>query len=283
MERAKGAVVVVSSHVARGAVGNRAMAFALERLGFTVWAVPTIVLPHHPGHGPAERIVPDSSQFAALLDGLVNGRRAAGIAGIVSGYLASAGQAEAVARFVAEVKEARSDCLYLCDPVVGDEGRLYVGEALAALVRDRLLPLADAATPNAFECAWLAGAGATEAPDLALRAAMLPPPVVLVTSAPALMRGHLGNLLVEEKASRLFEHPALATSAKGTGDLLAALLLARRLEGRDWPEATRIALASIFEIVSGTARAGADELLLPQLQEALIAPRAQISVRSLQP
>jgi predicted RNase H-like nuclease len=108
---------------------------------------------------------------------------------------------------------------------------------------------------------------------------MLPPPVVLVTSAPALMRGQIGNLLVEEKGNWLFEHPALATAAKGTGDLLAALLLARRLEGRDWSEATRIALASVFDIVFGTARAGADELLLPQLQESLLAPRAQIGVR----
>jgi pyridoxine kinase len=282
MERAKGAVVVISSHVARGAVGNRAMVFALERLGFTVWAVPTIVLPHHPGHGPAERIVPDPNRFAALLDELLEGGRGVEIAGIVSGYLASAGQAEAVVRFVTQVKEARPDGLYLCDPVIGDEGRLYVGEALAAHVRDRLLPLADAATPNAFECAWLSGAGEASAPDLALRATMLPPPVMLVTSAPAPMRGQIGNLLVEEKGNWLFEHPALATAAKGTGDLLSALLLARRLEGRDWPDATRIALASVFDVVSGTARAGADELLLPQMQEALIAPRAQIGVRSLQ-
>ncbi len=58
-----GAVIVISSQVARGSVGNRAMVFALERLGFPVWAVPTVLLPHHPGHGPAERIVPDDSAF----------------------------------------------------------------------------------------------------------------------------------------------------------------------------------------------------------------------------
>jgi pyridoxine kinase len=96
------------------------------------------------------------------------------------------------------------------------------------------------------------------------------------------MQGQIGNLLVEDKATWLFEHPARASAAKGTGDLLSALLLARRIEGHGWPEATRIALASVFEIVSGTARAGADELLLSQLQDALVAPRARIGVRSLQ-
>jgi hypothetical protein len=45
------AVIVVSSHVARGSVGNRAAVFALETLGFPIWAVPTVILPWHPGHG----------------------------------------------------------------------------------------------------------------------------------------------------------------------------------------------------------------------------------------
>src|SRR5688572_2097374 len=106
--RSAGAVVVISSHVARGSVGNRAMVFALERLGFTVWAVPTVLLPHHPGHGRAERIVPDDGSFTALLSQMAGGR-AGGIAGIVSGYLGSPGQADAVASLVGAVKAERPD------------------------------------------------------------------------------------------------------------------------------------------------------------------------------
>ncbi|MEP2575390.1 MAG: pyridoxal kinase, partial [Nitratireductor sp.] len=40
---AKPAVIVISSHVARGSVGNRAAVFALETLGYPVWAVPTVI------------------------------------------------------------------------------------------------------------------------------------------------------------------------------------------------------------------------------------------------
>ena len=61
------AVIVISSHVARGSVGNRAAVFALETLGFPVWAVPTVILPWHPGHGRATRIVPPLDQFKALM------------------------------------------------------------------------------------------------------------------------------------------------------------------------------------------------------------------------
>ena len=55
MATASGVVLSISSHVARGSIGNRAMVFALESLGFTVIAVPTVLLPHHPGHGPGSK------------------------------------------------------------------------------------------------------------------------------------------------------------------------------------------------------------------------------------
>lgn len=282
MASPSGAVLVVSSHVARGSIGNRAMVFALERLGFTVWAVPTVILPYHPGHGAAERIVTDDRAFGTLLESLCGQEKAGGVAGIISGYLASPGQALAVARAVERVKAARPEALYLCDPVIGDAGRLYVGEPLAAAIRDQLLPLADIATPNAFECGWLAGVAEAEKADLAELARRLSPPSVLVTSAPALMRGAIGNLLLTQSEAVLFEHPELPTPVKGTGDLLAALLLGRKLEGHAWAKAAELALSSVFEIVAGTARAHADELLLAELQDSIVHPHAPISVRRVQ-
>ncbi len=282
-------VISIASHVARGSVGNRAMVFALERLGFETWSVPTIVLAHHPGHGPVERIVPDADRFRSLLEALLAGGRAAEVAGIVSGYLASPEQARAVAALVEAVKTARPDALYLCDPVIGDRspgggGGLYVAEDLAKVIRDTLMPLADIATPNAFECTLLAQ-GETVAPetpsDLAALARMLALPAVLVTSAPAMMRGHIANLLVTERDAFLFEHREVKTPAKGTGDLLAALLLARRLMGQSLPKATETALASVFEIVARTAKAGADELMLAAFQDSIVTPHASVVARKL--
>jgi pyridoxine kinase len=93
------------------------------------------------------------------------------------------------------------------------------------------------------------------------------------------MHGHVGNLLVQPDVTHLIEHPALQTPAKGTGDLVAALLLARRLEGHEWLKAGEMAISSVFEIVAGTARAGADELLLAELQHAIVQPRAPVNIR----
>jgi pyridoxine kinase len=134
-------------------------------------------------------------------------------------------------------------------------------------------------TPNAFECAWLAGAAEAAEPDFAALARGLPAPAALVTSAPALMRGAIGTLLVTEDETILFEHPALATPLKGTGDLLTALLIGRKLCGADWRKAAESALASVFEIVAGSVRAGADELMLSELQHALVQPHAHVNVR----
>jgi pyridoxine kinase len=276
-------VISVSSHVARGSVGNRGAVFALERLGFTVWAVPTVLLPHHPGHGPAERIVPNDRAFGRLLDALVEHQNLFPVAGILSGYLASARQADAVADLVARVKSVHPAALYLCDPIVGDNGRLYVSGDVAESVRDRLIPLADAATPNAFECAWLAGSEGASITDLQALARNLSPRAVLVTSAPALMRGQTGNLLVTDEETVLLEHPLVETPIKGTGDLLAALLLARRLQNKSWLGAAEVALSSVFEILSGSARAGADELMLSALQSSLAEPRTPIGVRRVGP
>lgn len=133
-------IVVISSHVSHGAVGNRVAAFALERLGFRVWLVPTIVLPRHPGHGPVKPIRLGDEAFAAHLAGLSALPEIADIGAVLSGYLAAPAQADAVAEFGGAVKAVRPEAIYLCDPVIGDAGALYVEAAMAAAIRDILIP-----------------------------------------------------------------------------------------------------------------------------------------------
>ena len=51
--------------------------------------------------------------------------------------------------------------------------------------------------------------------------------------------------------------------------------------GHDWPKAAEMAVASTYEIVAATAKAGADELMLAELQEAIVRPRVPIDTRRL--
>ena len=151
------AVIVISSHVARGSVGNRAAVFALETLGHPVWAVPTVLLPWHPGHGPATRIVPEPEQFSAFMMDLERAPWLGEVAAVLSGYLGDAGQAVHVAVLVEVVKAKNPNAIYVCDPVMGDAGGLYVAEAVAEAMRDLLMPIADIATPNRYELEWMSG------------------------------------------------------------------------------------------------------------------------------
>jgi pyridoxine kinase len=275
------AVIVISSHVARGSVGNRAAVFALETLGFPVWAVPTVILPWHPGHGRATRIVPPPEQFAAFAADLERAPWLGEVGAVLSGYLGDAAQAGAIASLVGTVKAANPDALYVCDPVMGDKGGLYVPEATAAAIRDRLMPLADIATPNRYELEWMTG---TDQPDLrstvaAARAAG--PATMLVTSAPAMMAGSTANLLVTGDQALLAEHRLLERPPNGLGDLTAAVYLARVLAGRRPAEALQSATAAVYEILARTAARGGDELQLETDAQSLSHPMAMVQMRNL--
>lgn len=200
------AVVVISSHVARGTVGNRAAVFALEALGFPVWAVPTVMLPWHPGHGPAPRIVPDATEFSDFMAALATSPHLPEVGAVLTGYLGSAAQAGPIADFIAAVRKANPDALHVCDPVVGDHGGLYVPNEVAGAIRDRLFVSADIVTPNRFEFAWLTGTGAATNEEIRAAAEELSARHVLVTSAHSLLAGGTGNLLVSDGRTTLAEH-----------------------------------------------------------------------------
>jgi pyridoxine kinase len=275
------AVIVVSSHVVRGSVGNRAKVFTLETLGFPVWAVPTVILPWRPDLAPGERIIPDPEQFARLLADMGSAKWLDEVTAVLSGYFGDAGQAEAVEKLVRAVKAANPTALYLCDPVIGDEGGLYVPTETAVAIRDRLLPIADIATPSRHELEWLVGKRLPSMSDILSAARDLAPPTMLVTSAPSMMAKSIGNLLVTEKGAWLAEHRLIEGEPKGTGDLTSALFLAHLLHGEDGARALEMTTASVLEVVARAAKRGADELMLQTDAASLSHPVAMVTVRQL--
>lgn len=275
------AIIVISSHVVRGSVGNRAVVFALEHLGHPVWEVQTITLAWHPAMSPSTRIVPDDEKFASLLNDLAGSDRLGNVGAIVSGYLGSPAQAKAIAALVRAVKAKHPDVIYYCDPVVGDDGGLYVPQETAEAIRDELVPLADLTTPNRFELEWLSG---EEVPDnaTAMRVArQLGPQTTVVTSSHAMMAGSIGNLLVTEREAILAEHRAIPNAPKGTGDLFGAVLLARLMEGLAPEKALRHATAAVFEVVARAVKRGSDELMLALDADSLAHPMAMVQTRRL--
>lgn len=279
-------ILIISSHVADNSVGGRLTAFALERLGFPVWLVPSISLARHPKRGAGEAIRPDIRHFQDHLNRLVAAHQETPLAGIVTGYLGDPDQVPIIADTIRTLKETAPDLTYLCDPVLGDGSALYVAEPLAEAIRQDLFPLADMATPNLFETGWLLGTDAPLADAKAVMAhvskAQTLPSSLVVTSVPGMMQGQIGNLLWRNNTvPLLFEHPAMPRALNGTGDLLAGLLLGQYLALQDLETACQKASASLFELTARAAKEGLDDLPIITEQLALERPVAMVHKRQI--
>ncbi|WP_370638486.1 pyridoxal kinase PdxY [Aurantimonas sp. VKM B-3413] len=279
--RDRPAVISISSHVARGSVGNRAAAFALEALGFPVWSVPTVTLPFHPGHGPGTRIVPPAEAFAGLVDDLAGSPWLKEVGAVLTGYFGSPDQIAPTVRLIEAVRRVNPEAIVLCDPATGDAGRLYQPEETLAAIRDHLVPIADIATPNRFELEFLCGLELSDNRDLAEAASALGPRTVVVTSAFAMLRGGTGNLLVRDFETVLAEHRLIENAPKGVGDLTSAVFLARILSGATPEKALQATTAAVFEILARTTKRGADELTLETDADSLKHPMAMVQMRRL--
>lgn len=280
-EMSRGAVIVISSHVVRGSVGNRAAVFALEALGHPVWALPTIVLPWHPGHGPATRLRFADDDFDSAVDDLIRAPWLGEVSAILTGYFGSPRQPAAVERLVRAAKERNPQLTYVCDPVMGDLGGLYIPIETASAIREHLIPIADIATPNRYELQWLVGGELSSNQQIIDAALSLGPKRMLVTSAVPMMAGGTGNLLLSGRSALLAEHRLIDNPPNGLGDLLAAVFLARLLDGVDEETALRTATASVFEILARTAKRGGDELALESDASSLSTPMAMVQLRRL--
>ena len=275
------AVVSISSHVMRGAVGNRIITPAIAAFGMRVWDVPTVVLPWHPGHGPSTRLTFEDGSFSAALEDLRQAKQRGEITAVLTGYFASAEQVFAAGRLIEALKAENPDLIYLCDPVIGDKGGLYVAGAIAEAIHDRLLPLASIATPNRFELRWLSDMATEDNGQIAAAVASLALPEAVVTSAHGMLDHAIANIHIARNSATLAEHRELSGVPNGLGDLLSALFLARRLAGESGSEALVPAAASVFQAALRAVERGEDELTVESEPSIFRAPVARVESRKL--
>jgi len=208
----------------RGTVGNRVMSPALEALGFEVWQVPTILLPFHPGQGRGTRSVPEDEAFRGCLADLYARDDTHRVKAVVSGYLGSANQAAAIGHFI-DALRGKSEFIYCCDPVMGDDGGLYVAQEVAHAIVRHLVPRADICTPNRAEHDWLADnrLPTNHAPSSSTRGGGAA--IQVITSAHSDRAGALAVAAYRGDSLLMrINHERYDIVPNGTGDLFAAVL-----------------------------------------------------------
>lgn len=264
-------ILAISSQVVAGHVGNSAAQFVLQTLGHEVWAIPTILLSHHPGHGePAGRGTP-ATEIDALLESLWTGGWMDHITAVMTGYFTGSDQIDAAARTISRLKNAKPDLPVLVDPILGDNGTVYVHESVPAALRDTLMPLATITTPNLFELTTLTGlpwptddrARINEA-ALSLKAAE-----VLVTSAPGTAPETIATLVYARDEEMTLETRRTPSPPNGIGDVMAASYLGLRLRGRDQRSASKAASEIVSELIGTASREGLAELALVSAGDAI--------------
>ncbi len=276
-------ILSIQSHVAYGHVGNSAAVFPLQRLGFEVWPILTVLFSNHTGYGAFRGRAVAADWLAELLLGLEERGALARTRAVLSGYVGDPATIAIVAEAVARVRRHRPEALYACDPVMGDDGRgFFVRPGIPELLRDRLLPLATIVKSNRFELAWLADreVGTLAEARAAAAAVRGRGPRLVVSTSLALPErpGELGILADSAEGSWVVWTPHLPVTLNGTGDAFTALLLGEWLaEGRADLALGR-AVAAMYGLVEATFRAGSRELLLVAAQEEIVHPSRRFEV-----
>src|ERR1051325_7285024 len=117
-------VISIQSQVVHGHVGNSAAVHAMQAEGVNVAAVPTTLLSNHPRYPTVRGRVLDAELVADLLKGVEERGLVEQTRVLVTGYLGSPANAGVVADFVERARRTNPDLIYLCDPVIGDDGKV---------------------------------------------------------------------------------------------------------------------------------------------------------------
>jgi pyridoxine kinase len=158
---------------------------------------------------------------------------------LLTGYIGTESFLVSVLELLSDIQRAHPAAKYICDPVLGDDGKYYVPVELVDIYRNKVLPRAYMVTPNQFEAELISGVTIrTEADAIAAITALmaLGPKVVILTSAELDAEAgklccYAGRLLQGgDGACEMELHRVVVDKQQahftGTGDCTAALLLA---------------------------------------------------------
>uniref|UniRef100_A0A674F648 Pyridoxal kinase n=1 Tax=Salmo trutta TaxID=8032 RepID=A0A674F648_SALTR len=222
-------VLSVQSHVVRGYVGNKSATFPLQVLGFEVDSINSVQFSNHTGYAHWKGQVLTADELNVLYEGIkLNNVNHYDY--VLTGYTRDTSFLETVVDIVQELKRLNPKLVYVCDPVMGDQGSMYVPENILPVYRDKVVAVADILTPNQFEADCY-----VNVMDLLHQ---MGPDMVVLTSTD-LISPHGGQFLVALGSQKMvrpdgttstqkirMEMPKVDAVFVGTGDLFAAMLLA---------------------------------------------------------
>eukprot|EP00262_Sarcandra_glabra_P011105 TRINITY_DN26818_c0_g1_i1.p1 TRINITY_DN26818_c0_g1~~TRINITY_DN26818_c0_g1_i1.p1 ORF type:complete len:347 (-),score=45.04 TRINITY_DN26818_c0_g1_i1:129-1169(-) len=287
-----GRVLSIQSHTVQGYVGNKSAVFPLQLLGYDVDPINSVQFSNHTGYPTFKGQILDGQQLWDLIEGL-SANDLLYYTHLLTGYIGSVSFLNTVLQVVDKLRSVNPNLTYVCDPVMGDEGKLYVPPELVTVYRQKVVPVASMLTPNQFEAEQLTGFRINSERDgleacNVLHAAG--PSKVVITSV------HIeDNLLLIGSHQKTKDQPPeqfkivipkIPAYFTGTGDLMTALLLGWSNKYPDsLDKASELAVSSLQALLRRTVddyrRAGFDpqssslEIRLVQSQDDIRNPQVE--------
>lgn len=160
----------------------------------------------------------------------------------------------------------------VCDPVMGDAGKMYVPETLLPIYRDEIIPLSDICTPNQFEVELITGKKIISEADawegmnwfhdkgvkiVALSSSDIGGTSVLLAFLSC--RNEDGSI---EKFKLTIPKQGGHINLTGTGDLFASLFLAHSsVLPNDLGRAFELTIASVQSVIATTFDSMTEDML----------------------
>ncbi|ORX50105.1 Ribokinase-like protein [Hesseltinella vesiculosa] len=270
-------VLSIQSHMVSGYCGNKAATFPLQTLGYDVDVLNTVQFSNHTGYPSwtGERL--DAAKVQQLFDGLETNGLDKEYTHVLTGYIGNVDILKTIENQVKKLKEKRPNLIFVCDPVMGDNGRLYVSPEIVPLYRE-ILTVADVITPNQFETETLSGIKITDLASAKLAAMKLHEEggakrIVITTltlpsdQVPTAVRSDNGKATLDQPQplycmtsqvsddgsilQHLISFPTFEGYFTGTGDLFSAMTVARL---QDYPHSLAHAIYKVVCTVNAITR-----------------------------
>lgn len=265
----KGNILSIQSHVAFGHAGNSSAVFPMQRMGYNVIDVNTVLFSNHTGYGEWGGDFVSLDTVKSVLQGVQQRGAYTHTKAVVTGYMGSPVLGDTIMQTIATVKSQSAKCVYVCDPVFGDVGRgIFAINGIAQYFRDVAVKQANICTPNLFELGWLTDTDPKTIDDIIVSARMLlntHTHTVVVTSADHTDTsvGTIEMLAITASDCYRVITPKvnMVLPPNGSGDATTALFTTHYLDtDADLQLSLARTASSIYEIFKATAACESFEL-----------------------
>lgn len=275
-------ILSIQSHVVFGHAGNSATVFPIRRLGVNVWPLNTVQFSNHTQYKQWKGMVMPAAHLLDIADGIAAIDELKNCDAVLSGYMGSAEQGNAITDIVRKVKQANPQAIYFCDPVMGppEKGCIVAG-GVAEFLCDVALPLSDMIAPNLFELEELNNKqrihNVKEAVAACRALCNKGPQVVLVKhlSRAGYQTDRFEMLLVTAEEAWHIHRPLVDFGERqpvGVGDMTSGIFLADYLSGKTLLESFEHTTAAVYGVMLETLKRRQYELQVVAAQEEIAHP-----------